>query len=164
MHDIFLLGPGRDDKGADAPLRVRQELARRMRSTGTHAIVMEDEPDREGENNFAKFRRLIDENRPVTYLVLVPLHARLHGISVEIGHLLTLIQEGRLDSGRVHLFLQSLLASVDHDGALALNEPGNRTRYYEDLIDEGCPVHRWTDRRELNNHAVSVALEDDARA
>lgn len=133
-----------------------------MRATGTAATIMEDEPEREGENNFAMFRRLIHEGHPITYLVLVPLNARLHGISVELGHLLTLIQENRLDAGRVHLFLQSLLGPLDEDGVLALNEPGNRTRYYEDLVDEGCPIHRWADWRELNNHAVAVALEDDS--
>lgn len=161
---VFILGPGRDDKGNDAPLKARLELARRMRATGTHAIVMEEEDDVAGENNFAKFRRLLDDNAPITYLVMVPLNARLHGISVEIGHLLTLIQEDRLDPARVHLMLQSLLVSLDDDGMLALNEPGNRTQYYEDLVDEGCPIHRWADWRELNNHAVAVALEDDHHA
>jgi len=158
---VFLLGPGRDEKGTEAPLQARREIARRMNATGMRPLVMEDEEDREDENNFAKFRRLIDENQPVTFAVLVPLNCRLQGISVELGHLLTLIHEGRLDAGRVHLLLQSLLAPLDENGVLALNEPGNRTRYYEDLIDEGCPVHRWADWRELNNHAVAVALEDD---
>lgn len=52
---VFLLGPGRDEAGNDEPLQERLELARRMRAVGTDAIVMEEEADVEGENNFAKF-------------------------------------------------------------------------------------------------------------
>lgn len=118
---------------------------------------------RNTENNFEKFRRLIEERSVSTFLVVVPLHSRLHGTSVEIGHLLTEIQEERLSPGCVHLALQVLLASVDDEGLMALKEPGNRTWYYEDLIDEGCPVHRWKDWVELNRHAAAVALEDNVR-
>lgn len=161
---VFLLGPGRDEAGKDEPLQERLELARRMRATGTDAIVMEEEADIEGENNFAKFQRLIQERGVTTYLLVVPLKSRLHGLSVEIGHLLTEIQERRLPAAHVHVAAQILLASVDDEGVMALKEPGNRTRYYEDLIDEGCPVHRWKNRVELNRHAAAVALEDSLRA
>lgn len=58
---VFLLGPGRDEGGSDQPLQERLELARRMRATGTDAVVMEEAPDVDDENNFAKFRRLIQE-------------------------------------------------------------------------------------------------------
>ena len=114
---VFILGPGRDESGGDAPLRARRELARRMTVAGTSAIVMEDEPDSEGENSFAKFRRLVRERNVTTFLVVVPLRSRLHGVSVEIGHLLTELQEGRLPADRVHLVLQTLLASVEDDAS-----------------------------------------------
>lgn len=160
---VFLLGPGRGDKGDDAPLQARLELARRMRATGTDAVVMEGTPDVEDENNFEKFRRLILEQGVTTFFLVVPLNSRLHGLSVEIGHLLTEIQAGRLPAARVHIAPQILLASIDDEGLMALKEPGNRTRYYEDLIDEGCPIHRWRNWAELNRHAAAVALEDSLR-
>lgn len=157
---VFLLGPSREDGGNDTPLQARLELARRMRATGTDVVVMEDEPDVEGENHFAKFLRLTQQRKVTTFLLIVPLKSRLHGLSVEIGHILTEIQEGRLPAGQVHIAPQILLASIDDAGVMALQEPGNRTRYYEDLIDEGCPIHRWKDWAELNHHVAAVALED----
>ena len=159
---IFVLGPSRNDRD-DSPLHARRWLARFLRSTGVDVVVMEEEPDAPGENNLAKFQRLVREHDVTAYLLHVPVGARLHGLSVEVGHLLTRIQDGDLDPARVHLALQLGAASVGDDGVLALAEPGNRTRYYEDLIDEGCPVHRWSDRRSLVRHAVAVAVEDSLR-
>lgn len=157
---LFLLGPGRDGLGRDDPLLARRRLAKTLRSAGADVVVMEDEPDAPGENHLAKFQRIVRERGVTTYFLYVPLGARLHGLSVEVGHLLTRIQDCDLDPARVHLALQQGATSVDDDGVLALSEPGNRTRYYEDLVDEGCPVHRWGDRHALARHAVAVLLED----
>lgn len=157
---VFLLGPGRDGAGSTDPMRARRRLAEFLRGAGALVVVMEDEPDASGENNLAKFQRLVRDHGVTTYLLHIPLGARLHGVSIEVGHLLTRIQDGALDPARVHLALQHEAAPVDDEGVLALAEPGNRTRYYEDLLDEGCPVHRWRDGRELIRHAVAVAVED----
>ena len=74
MSVIFLLGPGlwdpaRRPAGARNPLNIRRDIARILRSHGHGVILMEDDPDRPGEDLIGKFDRLLRHSK-VTDIVL----------------------------------------------------------------------------------------------
>jgi len=63
MAVIFLLGPGMWDptkKSSDpAPMLIRREFAKVFIEDGHEVILMEDDPDRVGEDYIEKFDRLL---------------------------------------------------------------------------------------------------------
>lgn len=64
MAAVFLLGAGMWDGGKTtasdpSPLLVRRALARTLKKHDHHVVLMEDEPDREGEDLIEKFDRLL---------------------------------------------------------------------------------------------------------
>ncbi len=162
---LFLLGPSRSAAGDGAPLDLRRRLARLMRAHDTRVFVMEDEPDVEGENHFAKFRRLIGDAEEVTFIIVVPVAARLHGTSVEIGHILTLLQEGRLPAGHVHLFLEGPMAQVD--AQLDVVAEPRRGRRYGYLANRprltqhaGAGAHEEQQERRGDDEVRPAGVED----
>jgi len=64
MAVVFVLGPGMwdPDKRTPAdpgPLQVRRDIAKNLKTHGHDVILMEDDPDREGEDLIDKFDRLL---------------------------------------------------------------------------------------------------------
>ncbi|MGQ0535088.1 MAG: hypothetical protein ACT4PT_03345 [Methanobacteriota archaeon] len=149
---VLVLGPTKwiDDRDPSrvlngAPLEIRRAIAGRIREIGIVAIVLEDQAKRDDEDNFAFFLRLIDENDVGSFLVFWPFGARLHGLDVEIGHLLTRLSDGSLEPDDVYVLAEKRALDIEaKDGALAWSEPGNRTRYHEDLVARGCQIRRWS--------------------
>lgn len=64
MAVVFLLGPGMwgPERGAPAkpsPMDVRRDIAKALAGGGHRVVLMEDEPDRKGEDMIQKFDRLL---------------------------------------------------------------------------------------------------------
>lgn len=163
MGSIMILGPSawkHPKRESPTPLEVRLML----RDVGEFAVgerplLMEDEPDLPGELNFGKFRRVIRERDVQTFAVYWPAEARLNGVDIELGFLLSAIHEGRLDSADVYLLIEKKITKIGEKGNLELSESGNRTRYYQDLINVGCPIRRWRNEEELATAMANIATE-----
>lgn len=167
---IMVLGPTlwREARGhavvRQSPLDARRALAQLIREQGTDAVIMEERNPATGEDNFAFFRRLIDEASVRTFVLFWPLGARLHGLDVEIGYLLSQMEEGRLDARDVYLLAEKRLLGVrSGEAILAWSEPGNRTRYHEDLVARGCRIRRWSSEDALRAHVSAIVLEHQKR-
>lgn len=167
---IMLLGPtkwrgeGRHPILRGSPLDTRLALAQLMRDEGAGAFIMEERDAAAGEDNFAFFRRLIREKSVRTFVLFWPFGARLHGLDVEIGHLLSQMEEGRLDAREVYLLAEKRLLGIrSRRATLAWSEPGNRTRYHEDLVARGCRIRRWANEEALRAHVSAIVLEHRRR-
>lgn len=165
MPAVLLLGPSRwlgpeaHPQGWPDPLTLRREVAALMRKAGADVVVMEDEPDLPEEGAFPKLARLGATRDVDLYVLLWPFGARLHGLEVEVGHLLGALLRGDLSSDQVVLLAESRSVGVLPDGTLSLDEPGNRTRYHLDLLRLGCPLRRWRHADALHLHALGLAQE-----
>src|SRR5579885_3652959 len=119
---------------------------------------MEDEAELGAESSFSKLNRLVRERDVRSFVLLWPLGARLHGLEVELGFLLTHLYGGTLRPSDVCILAGVGTFGVE-DGVISLSEPGNRTRYHQDLVDLGCPVARWRDSKSLFLRAATIALD-----
>lgn len=167
---MMLLGPSRWQTHIthpildQDPLQVRKRLAAIARSLGAPALLMEEQEPRPEEDNFAFFARIIQRWNVTSFILFWPLGARLHGLDVEIGHILTRLEEDDLSVEDVYLLAEKRIIDIDaKDGIIAWSEPGNRTRYHEDLIARGCPVRRWESKQSLAAHMAAITLEHQHR-
>lgn len=164
---VIVLGPSRWLEDApeascleETPLAARERVADTLLSMGCEATLMEDHDRRPSEEHFDLLLRVLDEQDARTFLVLWLLGARLHGLEVELGYLLTELSADRLAPEDVYLLAEKGNVGVDGEsGTVAWSEPGNRTRYHEDLVALGCPVRRWRTERGLLSQARAVGLE-----
>lgn len=167
MPGVFVLGPSVwVDPGnvqstlANKPLETRQELAELGQRFGVDAFMMEGQPVRDGEIHSDLFRRLVVEKDVQSFLILLPLGCRLLGLEKELGALLEWISQGWLEPDRLFVLAEAALWDDSDDGAMgALNEPGNRTRYHEDLVSIDARIRLWDDRESLDAHAINVFAE-----
>lgn len=104
---VIVLGPSTwiadedpDRVVAGTPLDIRRDIAWRIRRLGVPAFVLEDEEKGPREDNFAFFLRIQEEREVRTFVLFWPLGARLHGLDVEVGHLLTRLSDGQLEPHR----------------------------------------------------------------
>lgn len=164
---IMVLGPSRwverAQEGADleiTPLEAREQVVSSLRRMGCEATLTEAHDRRAGEEHFDLFLRIVEEENVRTYLVFWPLGARLHGLEVELGHLLTEVKGGRLDPENIYLLAEERAAGIDAgDGTVAWSEPGKRTRYHEDLVAMGCPIRRWRTETGMLAQVRAIGLE-----
>jgi hypothetical protein len=167
MSSIFVLGPSEWLKPrrkpfsavSENPLDARRGLAKLIGKHGISAVVMEDEPEQPGEAAVRKFRRILMGRKVGTILVFWPLGAKLHGLEVEIGFLLKALTEDAIAPDRIVILCERQVMAISSEGVLSLNEPGNRTRYHQDLIDLGCPVRRWTSVKGLIAQVANICHE-----
>lgn len=125
---------------------------------------MEDKQARPGEPHTRRFFRIIQERYVQTFLVYWPLGARLHGLDKEFGHLTEWIERGHLLPEQVFVLTESGRLEDDPEtGVMSINEPGNRTRWYEDFYAYGCPIRVWDNERSLFLHALGVLVEHARR-
>lgn len=162
----MLLGPSRwfDETGHPAldrtPFEIRCALARFLDELGVDTVLMEDEVKDPGQTHFDLFLRLVEERQVSTFVIFWPIGARLHGLEVEVGYLLSSLSKGTLSPDAVYLLAEERALGLDgRSSTVAWSEPGNRTRYHEDLVAHGCPIRRWSDRASLFAQAAAIGLE-----
>lgn len=163
---IIVLGPsewlGASDgkRVLDAkPLDVRRRIVAAMKPFAS-SFVLEDEKQREHETNIEFLLRTLKERDVQKFVVFWPYGARLHGLGIEAGHLLSELAHDRLDPRFVVVLAERRALRVDPSrGVFEFAEPGNRTRYYQDLVAYGCPIRRWTTEASLLRLSRAIAFE-----
>lgn len=140
------LPEGRALSGEDppTPLDVRAAAAGLLRTHGTSATLMEFHDRREGESNTDLFLRIRRTQGVEGFLVYWPHGAQRAGLDWELGLLVGEISRGETPPDDVVLLVEEAAASIrPADGALESHERGRRTRYYDDLVEHGCPFAVW---------------------
>jgi hypothetical protein len=166
MSSTLILGPSRWDEDSHtevpnwlqrrasedttSPLGARRGIATYLRDLGVDAVLMENWPERAGELRSTRFLRVIREAAVASFLVYWPRGARLHGVTWELSKLETRVRSGKLARRRVRLLAEAGVIDLDEaSGEAEFTEAGNRTTYYQDLVQLGCPIHMWSDYEHL---------------
>lgn len=128
------------------PIDIRAALVGGILAEGHDATMMEMHSRRTGETNIGLFKRIVREEDVDRFFVYWPAHAQRAGVDVELGALLTWLDDGvDLD---VRVFVETG-AGTTASGKFESTEAGHRTRYYEDLVVYECPIIEWEDVRAL---------------
>ena len=105
---------------------------------------MDDCPEKKGESRSGRFSRVVREAGVASYLICWPKGGRLHGLTWELSRLASAVGDARLDRRRVRLLAEEGVMELDEaTGEAEFVEAGNRSTYYQDLVDLGCPIHLW---------------------
>lgn len=161
---VMVLGPSRDHQGNDWPLRMRRNALKELQRRGVPAVIMEDVPTIEGETNSKKFERIVSQFAVGTFLIVWPKTCRLNGLDVEIGILLGKINAGILDPSDIKIIAHEENAVMHHaTGEWKFIEKGNRTHYYQDLVDEGCVIQSFKTEPHFLYNVRSAGLEHAQR-
>lgn len=163
MATVFLLGPSRWDADrrqapGPTPMEVRRRLQRILQGQeGEHAVLlMEDEPDRTGEDLLEKFWRLVEERAVTDVVVYWPPGAKMQTTYDEL-----VLLRDRL--GIQELPRTWVLHHVDvaafHEDHLEVKEAGGRSRYLEAVARLGVRALDWEDGDGLDRLAARLAEE-----
>lgn len=143
-----------------SPLGLRRDLVRELRRHGIRALVFEDWPREPNEAHSHAFARLIDIVRVDVFAVLWPRHAKMFGVDWEFGFLAGRVASGALDPRRILLLLESgVVRRHLESGTISVGEPGNRTRYFQDLVTWRCPISTWSGYDTMLRTGVRGVLE-----
>lgn len=168
---VLILGPtgwkgGSHPTGrlSEKPIEVRRRLRKILAPDVSDALLMEDFSKEEDETNWGLFRRIISSQGVTDFIVFWPFGAKLHGLTHELGYLLTKLDAGDLSPGSVHLFVERKNLQIDWmDGGISITEKGNRTRYHLDLVDYGCEFRRWGSESGLLENTKALAEDLNSR-
>lgn len=140
------LPPGWEPPQSPRPIDVRAAAKGILRNQGRLAVLMEEHETREKESNTDLFHRVRQEAGVTRFMVYWPAGAQRTGLDWELGILTSEISQNNLDPDRILLLVQEAAASIRTDsGELESHERGQRTRYYNDLVQHGCPFALWRD-------------------
>ncbi len=156
MATVFVLGPSFLQSGEKALLRVRQELADIFREGSQHAFLMEEQPDRKGEDIVDKFYRLVEENAVSDIVVYWPDGAKMQTTYDEL-----ILLRARMDVMKVPtiwILHHASVATITED-EFTVNEPGNRSRYLDGVARLGVRPLVWDTDQELRDLARLLATE-----
>lgn len=159
----MVLGPSCDHRGERWPLEMRRDVAKMFRERKCPAVLMEDVETVAGESMARKFARIVEEYNVRTFVIAWPKACRLNGLDIELGFLLERMVSRTLDPHDVKLLTHDGNIRVDQEGNWSLGEQGNRTRYYDSFLDEGCTVRLFESARHLELNIISLALDHHQR-
>jgi hypothetical protein len=143
------------------PVELRRALASTLIEHGIRALLFEDWQRRPGESHTRAFQRLVRVVRVGRFFVLWPRGASLLGLDWELGFLATRVESQQLDPRRIVLLLECGVVRLDLEtGIASIGEPGNRTRYFEDLVTWRCPVSIWSTYEEMLERGLYRAMEE----
>lgn len=160
MAVIFLLGPGMWDPSKrtpaePSPMDVRRHIAKQFRRDGHEAILMEDDPNREGEDLIQKFDRLLRQG--VTDVVVYwPPAAKMQTTFDEFILLCDRRDFLTKRSIAVWLLYQSSVAEISKDEFKVL-ETGQRSRYLSAVVALGVEPLEWDDDDDLMQRVAALA-------
>lgn len=169
---VMFLGPTKR-LGTPGPQSVLGDFAEARREQTALAgrleipfVLMEEAPGRAGEAYTDKFFRVVDEGGVRTFIVLWPVHAQMNALDVEFGFFLARLRDGALEADAVQLLVERRVAALREEGGeavLASDEAGNRTFYYGDFAQYGCPFRRWGTPLALFRQTADVLREHAER-
>ena len=162
MAVVFLLGPGVWDpakRGAadPSPMQVRRSIEKALKAHGHKVILMEDDPDRPGEDYIQKFERLLRNH--VTDVVLYwPPQAKMQTTYDEL--ILLCDRRDFLEQKPIRLWAlhHPSVATISRDEFKVL-EAGNRSRYLTAVARLGIRPLEWNDAKELEEQSNLLAGE-----
>lgn len=152
MASIFLLGPGMWDSAkraasGPAPMKVRRDMAKAFEAGGHKVVLMEDDPDRDGEDYIQKFDRLL--RHKVTDVVLYwPPLAKMQTTYDELILLCDRREFIERESIAIWALHHASAATITHDEFKVL-ETGNRSRYLTAVAKLGIYPLEWETDAEL---------------
>ena len=162
MAVIFLLGPGMWDtsKGSKAtisPMAIRRQIAYLLKTDGHKVILMEDDPDRNGEDMIQKFDRLLRHNVTDVVVYWPPL-AKMQTTYDELILLCDRHEFLKTKSIPVWLVHHVSVAEIRKEDFLVL-EKGNRSRYLTAVAKLGVLPLEWEDEQELTEKIKLLSKE-----
>ena len=140
-----------------SPLLVRRSLAKMVGSHGHHVILMEDDPDRHGEDMIEKFDRLL-RHKVTDILLYWPPAAKMQTTYDEL--ILLCDRRDLLKKLKIRLWAlhHSSVATITKDEFMVL-ETGNRSRYLTAVARLGLRPLEWSTEGELSEQAALLAAE-----
>ncbi|MHB8584532.1 MAG: hypothetical protein ACYDDF_01650 [Thermoplasmatota archaeon] len=160
MAVVFLLGPSEwDPTRGPAPKQSPMEVRRALQTilARDHVVfLMEDTPDRAGEDLVDKFDRLIRDREVTDILVYWPPRAKMQTTYDEL-----ILLRDRLDRPslpRIWILHHASVAIIRR-GKFEVLEPGGRSRYLSAVARLGVHPIEWTDDQELMTKAAFIAAE-----
>lgn len=162
MAVIFLLGPGMWDPAKrtssdPAPIRVRREIAKIFGGDGHKVILMEDDPDRQGEDLIQKFDRLL--RHKVTDIVLYwPPLAKMQTSYDELILLCDRQEFLKQESITIWVLHHVSVASIDRNDFNVL-ESGSRSRYLTAVARLGVNPLEWESADNLMEQVRLLSAE-----
>ena len=165
MSVIFLLGPGMWDpaKGSVAgpsPMQVRRHIAKILKEADHRVILMEDDPNRKGEDMIQKFDRLLRQDVTEVIVYWPPL-AKMQTTSDEFILLCDRHDYLKAKSIRVWLLHHTSVAEIRED-EFVVREKGNRSRYLTAVAKLGVHPLEWGDEKELYGQVGLLVQELDS--
>ena len=124
---VFLLGPGmwnnpKRPVADPAPMQVRRDIAKAFISRGHKIILMEDDPDRQGEDYIQKFDRLL-RNKVTDVVLYWPPLAKMQTTYDEL--ILLCDRRDFIEKAAIRLWaLHHFVGSKDH--SRGIQSPGSR--------------------------------------
>ena len=151
MAVVFLLGPGMWDpskgsKTSITPMKIRRQIAHLLKTDGHKVILMEDDPDRSGEDMIQKFDRLLRHHVTDVAVYWPPL-AKMQTTYDELILLCDRHEFLKTKSIRVWLVHHVSVAEIRKDQFLVL-EKGNRSRYLTAVAKLGVHPLEWGDEQD----------------
>lgn len=165
MAVIFLLGPGTWDPSKKAPtepspMGVRRKIAKQLREDGHEVVLMEDDPDRVGEDLIHKFDRLL--RKDVTDVVVYwPPSAKMQTTYDEFILLCDRRDFLTKHSITIWLLHHSSVAAISKEEFRVL-ESGQRSRYLTAVVTLGVEPLEWDDEDDLMQQIRALSEELDA--
>jgi len=165
MAVVFLLGPGmwadqRASASKPSPMDVRREIAKALTDGGHRVILMEDEPDRRGEDMIQKFDRLL--RGKVTDVVLYwPPLAKMQTTYDELILLCDRQKFLRQQGISLWVLHHVSVAEISKDEFKIL-EVGNRSRYLTAVARLGIRPLEWKTEEDLKGLAQLLSAQLDA--
>jgi len=139
------------------PLQVRRNIAKTFKAHHHRVILMEDEPDREGEDLIERFDRLL--HRRVTDVVLYwPPAAKMQTTYDELILLCDRRDFLRREKIRLWALHHSSVARIAKDEFKVL-EAGSRSRYLTAVARLGVRPLEWDTEEDLREQALLLAAE-----
>lgn len=162
MAVIFLLGPGMWDPAKKAhsdpsPMHVRRDIAKSLRTDGHKVILMEDDPDRAGEDMIQKFDRLLRQAVTDVAVYWPPL-AKMQTTYDELILLCDRHEFLEKKSIRIWLLHHASVAFISKDEFRIL-ESGNRSRYLTAVVKLGVHPLEWEDAQSLKEQVSLLSAE-----
>ncbi len=146
-------------KYAASPLDIRMALAGVLEESEVSTTLMEAQVAKSGEPNMGLLQRLVRDLPVKRFLVYWPYGADRSGLDVEIGYLLTRLEDKTGLDVRIFVEAGSHPAGKLTGRQFVIAEHRRRTRYYDDLLTYGCQIVEWESYQALFDSFLSHGRE-----
>jgi len=162
MAVVFLLGPGIWDHAKKAasdpiPMQTRRMIAKILRANRHKVILMEDDPDRKGEDLIQKFDRLLMEDVTDVIVYWPPL-AKMQTTYDEFILLCDRQEFLKRELITIWVLHHVSVASIKRDEFKVL-ESGNRSRYLTAVVKLGVHPLEWENEDDLKEQVQLLSTE-----